>query len=304
VKWWRWAIVLVPVLLGLVIGVWINLSDLPNPTYYMRIQLSALIFLTGALISILGAIFVGVWYWIELTRLDTELDAADDRRRFLRRLDHELKNPLTAIMAGLANISTNETPVTQSESMNSVESQVRRMGRLVADLRKLSELETRQLELTPVNLNILLEDAFAVAEDQPNATERQLNMSIPHAPWPLPTIYGDHDLLFLAVHNLLDNALKFTRPGDTIEMRAFEDGANVVVEVGDTGPGIPGGELPHVWEELYRGASARGVPGSGLGLGLVRAIVLRHNGGVTIRSRPDEGTVVTIRLPVGEVTKR
>jgi signal transduction histidine kinase len=57
--------------------------------------------------------------------------------------------------------------------------------------------------------------------------------------------------------------------GDTVEMRAFEDGANVVVEVADTGPGIPEAEIPHVWEELYRGEGARGVAGSGLGLALV-----------------------------------
>ena len=86
---------------------------------------------------------------------------------------------------------------------------------------------------------------------------------------------GDYDLLILAIHNLLDNAIKFTHPGDTVEMRAFEDDANVVIEVADTGPGIPEGEISHVWEELYRGEGARGVPGSGLGLALSRAIVLR-----------------------------
>jgi two-component system OmpR family sensor kinase len=121
---------------------------------------------------------------------------------------------------------------------------------------------------------------------------------VPQAPWPLPQVPGDNDLLLLALHNLLDNALKFSRKGDTIEVRAFEDGQSVVVEVADTGPGVPAGELPHVWEELYRGVGARGVPGSGLGLALVRAIVERHGGQVSVRSREGQGTVFGVRLQV------
>ena len=65
----------------------------------------------------------------------------------------------------------------------------------------------------------------------------------------------------------------------------------------DTGPGVPPDELPHLGEELYRGSGAVGVEGSGLGLALVRAIIARHDGTVTIRSRPGRGTVVTVRLP-------
>jgi two-component system OmpR family sensor kinase len=114
----------------------------------------------------------------------------------------------------------------------------------------------------------------------------------------VPDVLGDWDLLFLATYNLLDNALKFTRPGDTVEVRAFEGGAFVVIEVADTGPGILEEEVSRVWEELYRGQGARGVPGSGLGLALVRAIVERHGGRVTLRSREGQGTVVTMRLPV------
>jgi two-component system OmpR family sensor kinase len=101
------------------------------------------------------------------------------------------------------------------------------------------------------------------------------------------------------VHNLLDNALKFSRPGDTLELHAFEDGAEIVIEVADTGPGIPEDEQPHVWEELYRGQGGRGIPGSGLGLALVRAIAERHNGRVSLRSRLRQGTVFTLRLPAG-----
>ncbi|MBC8448917.1 MAG: response regulator [Chloroflexi bacterium] len=91
--------------------------------------------------------------------------------------------------------------------------------------------------------------------------------------------------------------LLLTRVGEST-VRAFEEGAKVVIEVADTGPGIPEAEVPHVWKELYRTQGAQGAPGSGLGLALVRAIVDGHGGQVSLRSRLGQGTVVTMRLPV------
>jgi two-component system OmpR family sensor kinase len=182
--------------------------------------------------------------------------------------------------------------------LESVATQVLRISRLTADLRKLTELETRAIERAPVDIAELLSEAVVLARERSGADTRRLALILPQAPWPVPEVHGDWDLLFLATHNLLDNALKFTRPGDTIEVRAFEDGDSVAIEVADTGPGIPDDEVPRVWEELYRGQGARAVPGSGLGLALVRAIVEQHGGEAALRSRIDQGTVVTLRLPV------
>ena len=198
---------------------------------------------------------------------------ADERRRFLQRLDHELKNPLTAIRAGLANVVNDSATATQAQALATVEAQVLRLSRLTADMRKLAELEARPLERTPVDVAELLHEAVALAQERPGARQRKLTLTLPQAPWPVPNVLGDWDLLFLAAYNLLDNALKFTRPGDTVEVRASEAGAFVIIEVADTGPGIPPEEVPRVWEELYRGRGARGIPGSGLGLSLVRAVV-------------------------------
>ena len=237
--------------------------------------------------------------WAARTRQQANAAAAEERRRFLRRLDHELKNPLTAIRAGLANLAELPSGVAHREALASVENQALRLSRLSADLRKLAELEVRLVEHAPVDIPGLLRDGFSMAQEQPGAAERHLNLSIPQAPWPLPNVQGDSDLLLLAVHNLLENALKFSRPGDTLELRAFEDGTFIVIEVADTGPGIPEDEQAHVWEELYRGEAGRGIPGSGLGLALVRAIAERHNGRVSLRSRLGQGTVFSLRLPAG-----
>jgi len=208
------------------------------------------------------------------------------------------------MLAGLANLSATSEDEVEQSALGSVEAQVQRLRRLVADLRKLSDLETRPLERTSVDMNELLEEIFSFAESLPNAPDRGLNLVIPQAPWPLPAVQGDRDLIFLAVHNLMDNALKFSNVGDTIEMRASEDGADVVVEVADTGPGIAEEDMPYIWDELYRGAGARGVPGSGLGLALTQAIVTRHGGQISLRSRMGQGTVVTLRLPTAEPITR
>lgn len=303
-KWWRWIAALLPALVGLLGAVLVvNVPALPDPILYMRADLGALLTMSGLTLSALIAGGLALWKRAERqaeqhTRAALAQETARERRRFLRRLDHELKNPLTAIRAGLANVAGDSTTADQQGALESVEAQVLRLSRLTADLRKLAELEARPLERVPVDVAELLGEAMALAREQPEASTRRLTLILPQAPWPVPNVSGDWDLLFLAIYNLLDNALKFTRPGDMLEVRASEDGSSVVVEIADTGPGIPEGEVPRVWEELYRGQAARGVPGSGLGLALVRAIVERHGGQVALRSRVGQGTVVTVRLPV------
>jgi len=294
---WRWFLILIPFILSLLAVMVIVLTVHPIPVLYAQADLWILILVIGVGLSAVAGVILVIIDQIEKIQVEATIQYAEDRRRFLRRLDHELKNPLTAILAGLANLSIVETQDDRSVSLISVQTQVNRLRRLVAELRKLSELETRPLDRGSIDMTELLEDVFELAKDHPEVEERVLSISIPRAPWPLPTINGDRDLLILAFHNLLDNAFKFTNPGDTIEMRAFEDGANVVIEIADTGPGIPIDDQPHIWEELYRGESARGIPGSGLGLALVRAIVTRHDGTINLRSRSNEGTVFTIRLP-------
>jgi len=300
-KTWRWLIIIAPAVLGAGLALYFFLSfDLDHDhIVYLRADLGSLSLLLGLGLSGLAGLVFALLVWAGRTRQRANVVAAEERRRFLRRLDHELKNPLTAIRAGLANLAELPSGEARQETLASVEAQALRLSRLSADLRKLAELEVRLVEHSPVDIPALLREAFGMAQEQPGAAERHLNLSIPQAPWPLPNVRGDPDLLLLAVHNLLENALKFSHPGDTLELRAFEDGAGIVIEVADTGPGIPEEEQPHVWEELYRGETGRGIPGSGLGLALVRAIAERHNGRVSLRSRLGQGTVFSLRLPAG-----
>lgn len=302
-RWWLWLAALAPAVLGLSLALLLQSGRLPNPLLNLQADLGTLLLLAGLLFS--GVAVRAVALWVQAQRrlhqaVSEEREAAAEAHRcFVRRLDHELKNPLTAMRIGLANLASTSPGPEQREVLASVEAQAERLGRLVADLRKLADLEARPLERSMVDVGAVLEEAVDLAQQQPAAAERQVALSLPRAPWPLPPIDGDHDLLFLAVYNLIDNALKFTRVGDTVEVRALEDGATVVVEVADTGLGVPAEEQPHLFEELYRGQEARGIEGSGLGLALVKAVVERHGGAVTIRSRAGQGSVFTLRLPAG-----
>ncbi|MBN1316720.1 MAG: HAMP domain-containing histidine kinase [Anaerolineales bacterium] len=298
---WNVIIAYFPLALGIIMAALVALGWIDRYVFYLRADIGMLALLVGLLFSAaLLAIISSSERTHKKNRRQIEAihaNAVQERRRFLQRLDHELKNPLTAIRAGLANLTEPLPDEMRRNTLKSIETQTLRLSRLAADLRKLAELETRPLERAPVGVGELLHEVVEVAQERPEAAERRLTLSVPQAPWPLPPVDGDYDLLFLAVHNLVDNALKFTQTGDTVEVRAFEADSEVVIEVADTGSGVPNDEVEHIWEELYRGNQARGIPGSGLGLALVRAIAERHGGAVNLRSRSGQGSVFTFRLP-------
>ncbi|KTS01912.1 MULTISPECIES: sensor histidine kinase [Microbacterium] len=213
-------------------------------------------------------------------------------RRFLARLDHELKNPITAIRATLAGID----PAAAPAHVEVIDAQARRLAALVGDLRKLSEIETRPLETEPVDLEALARDAVHALEQQRPEARGRISVIAERVPWSVPVLPADPDLLALALDNVLANAVKFSASGP-IEVRLREDGGGAVIEVADTGRGVPADAQAVVFDDLARAANARDVPGSGIGLSLVRTILHRHGGDVELRSREGAGTVVTLRLP-------
>jgi len=252
------------------------------------------------------AIILLIYYWDRRRIAQTHTLYADylqeagiKRRSFLRRLDHEIKNPLTGLRAALVNLTEEKTEEERDRAVGNARRAVERLTRLLTDLRKLSDLEERAIERFPVDVPELLEDVVTAVRILPAHEKREISVLIPKVPSPFPMITGDRDLLLLAVYNLVENALKFTSTDDSIEVRAMEDGRSIVIEVADSGTGIPSEDLSKIFEELYRGSNARGTEGSGLGLALVNRIVTLHRGGVGVRSSQTEprGTVFTVRLP-------
>lgn len=232
-------------------------------------------------------------------REDLRQQARHRHRQFLGRLDHELKNPLTAVRAAAADVATN-APGTIASSLEVVESQSRRMSRLLTDLRKLADLETAPLSIEDVDLAETVTDAVEAVtqEAQARGEQARVRLDLPQVPWPLPHVRGDGDLLYSAVYNLVSNAVKYTPPGGVVEVRGREDQGLVTIEVADTGIGVPPEEIETVFRELGRASNACGLPGSGLGLSLARTIAERHCGTVGMSSRETVGTRVWLTLPV------
>ena len=220
-----------------------------------------------------------------------EADARRDleHRQFLARLDHELKNPLTAILAATAS--------GDDEASALVSAQARRMGMLITDLRKLADLSSAPMERERVDLEETVRDAVEAARSCVGDA-RSFTLAFPTAPWPLPRVVGDADLLYSAIQNIVLNAVKYSGEGDSIEVRASHSEDGVSIEVADTGIGVPEAERESVWAELARGSNAAGRSGSGLGLALVRLVIERHGGHVRLTSREGVGTSVVMTLPL------
>lgn len=261
----------------------------------------------GVVVAIVAGIALIVRRWTErrIERAREEAQATvreqetEARRRFLQRLDHELKNPLTIIRLGIVNLQHSaQEDGEQAASLERIGQQVQRLGRLIVDLRWLAELEARGIERQVVDLQQVLAEVIEMAEEIPAYAPRAVDMNVQQVPWPVAPVWGDRDLLLVVFRNLIDNALKYTADGDRVEVRAFDDGQAAVVEIADTGPGIEEEEIDHIFEELYRGENARAVAGSGLGLALVERIVTLHNGAISVRSRVGRGTVMSVRLPL------
>lgn len=220
-----------------------------------------------------------------------------EHARFLRRLDHELKNPLTTLRTGLKTLTLTGLNEQQQRLTGAMEAEVLRMIRLVTALRNLADMESQPLNLRPVRLEDFV--AGLVQNEEERLAQAGLSLT-PLLEASQPVWILDEDLLSLAVHNLLDNARKYASPGGAVELRVVAD-SDLLIQVWDNGQGIAPEYLPHVWEELYRADPLGDTAGSGIGLALVKTIVERHGGGVAIDSQPGQGTTVSLRLPPGEV---
>jgi len=162
----------------------------------------------------------------------------------------------------------------------------------------LTEQAESILEKTNVDLAVALREAVEIVQSAPAYRERAITLDVRQLPWPLPPVWGDHDCLVVVFRNLMDNALKFSGEDGRVQVRAWQDGRAAVVEMADTGSGILPEDLPYIFEELYRGNNARHTPGSGLGLASAQRLVTLHGGTIGVDSRPGQGTVITLRLPL------
>ncbi len=271
-----------------------------EPVLAFRLGLGAVIFTLCFIAALIIQISTAAYFQgSEHAASSVNHERDDAYRQFLRRLDHELKNPLTGLQAALTNLRESRSSDDTRSAVENASQAATRLGRILRDLRKLAELDAGMLEHRPVDVDDLVNEMVSAAGSLPAYRDRCVQVLVSKIP-ALPTITGDRDMLGLSIFNLLDNALKYSTPADAVEVRVREDGHALFIEVADSGAGIPPLEHTRIFDDLYRSDNARETEGSGLGLALARRIVQLHGGEISVRCDPAQGrgTVFTIQLPV------
>ncbi|MCI3948808.1 MAG: sensor histidine kinase [Acidimicrobiales bacterium] len=218
-------------------------------------------------------------------------------RQFVADASHELRTPVTTIRgyAELYRAGGLRGPGELDSALRRTEDEAVRMGSLVEDLLLLARLDQgRPLQREPVDLDVLARDAVrdagAVDPDHPVTAVTAGGVVAP----------GDADRLRQVVTNLVGNARVHTPPGTAVEVRTFREGDRAVLEVADSGPGMPPEVAERAFERFYRAdpARSRHQGGTGLGLAIVQATVDAHAGAVRLRTAPGQGTTVRVELPL------
>ncbi len=216
------------------------------------------------------------------------------RQRISADVAHELRTPLAALQAGLEEIRDGLVPP-DTARLTALHAQSVRLGRVVSDLAALSAAEaaTLSMHLVPAQVDLVVAAAFR--EALPVLETAGVVPSLQTQPSLRARV--DVDRLHQAIGNLLSNAARYCRAGDAVSVAVARQGASVVINVDDTGPGVSDAELPHLFERLWRGATASDVSGSGIGLAVVRELIHAQHGEVTAARNPSGGLSFRIVLP-------
>ncbi len=245
-----------------------------------------------------GGEFSGaVLAYADVTELVRALTAKD---HFVAAVSHELRTPLTSVLghlellADLPDLSDEAT-----ERVGVVQRNAVRLRELVADLLLVAQMTDGRLALNrlPVDLAELVVEAADAAQPAAEGAGVELYVDVPAGPLVAKV---DCPRLRQVIDNLVGNAVKYTEPGGSVSISLRQRGEMVELAVSDTGIGIPPEEVGRLFRRFFRGTKAtqRNIPGAGLGLSIVRAIVEAHGGLVTVDSAPDEGSTFRVELPV------
>jgi two-component system phosphate regulon sensor histidine kinase PhoR len=219
------------------------------------------------------------------------------RRDFVANASHELKTPAASIQAAGETIrsAARDDPSVIPRFAEQLEREAFRLSRIVSDLLDLSRLETGDELDEEVGLDQVVKEERDRYEEA--AREGGLTLSIRLGP--VAPVRGSVRDLSLLVRNLVDNAIRYTKPGGRVDVTLSGQGDEVVLSVADTGVGIPTRELPRIFERFYRvdRARSRETGGTGLGLSIVKHVIENHGGTVSVTSELGRGTCFEVRLP-------
>lgn len=207
---------------------------------------------------------------------------------------HELRTPLTSLRTNIELLTRSEEtgrpipPADRKALLASVTAQMTELAALIGDLQTLSRSDAGHAA-DPLEV-VALQNTVEAALRRARLRGPELTITAALEPW---FVRAEPSTLERAIVNILDNAVKFSPPGGTVDVRLHEG----ELTVRDHGPGIPTDELPHVFDRFWRSPDARALPGSGLGLSIVARTVQQAGGEVSLRPAQDGGTIATVRLP-------
>jgi PAS domain S-box-containing protein len=229
-----------------------------------------------------------------------EIDRMKDE--FVALVSHELRTPLTSIVGYLEPILDREAgPLTETQErfLKTIDRNARALSTIVGDLLFLASVDAGRLTLHTEDVDLAQLVAEAVEACKPSADRREIRLTLDTDG--VPVVRGDRARLAQLTDNLLSNAIKFTPTGGHVDVCGHEDRGNAVIEIRDTGVGIPPDEIPHLFTRFYRARSAteHAISGTGLGLAVVKSITDAHHGGIEVDSCLGAGTTVRVFLPLG-----
>lgn len=227
--------------------------------------------------------------------LSSDADQNQFYERFIRRIVHDMRNPLAAIIAHASNLHTAppEDVRTWQNVAQTIENEAQRLTRLVDSMLFDARLSYVPLALDKIDLVDVIEDVVFQHDERAIREEKTIEVETPPQPAP---IEADRDLLVRALSNVVDNSLKYSKPGATVRVVLETLPGKYRLKVIDTGDGIPLDYLPtRIFEPLIR-ARKDGISGSGLGLSIVKKIIEMHQGTISAESTVGKGTTMTIML--------
>ncbi len=219
------------------------------------------------------------------------------KNEFISSVSHELRTPLTAIKgwAETLMLDSESNPDTVKKGVGVIVSETERLSEMVEELLDFSRMQSGHFTLHAANMDILAELGDAVLMYSEKARREDIKV-IYNDPEMLPFVFGDKNRIRQVFINVIDNAVKYSSPGDIVTINASESEGNVVVTVSDTGCGIKESDLPKVKTKFYKANHTR--RGSGIGLAVADEIIAMHEGTMEISSAGEgKGTTVKITLP-------
>jgi two-component system sensor histidine kinase KdpD len=229
-------------------------------------------------------------------RADAARESGELRATVLDALAHEFKTPLTSMKAATSDLlSTSATAPRDRELVEIIDQDLDRLQVLVTDAVHMLRIDAGDFVVHRDRHNLADIINSTLAKFEPRLNGHPVISRVSED----LTADVDRDLLALALRQLLDNAVKYSFPNSTIEITATGNGSTLI-GVRNSGPPIPEHERTRVLERFYRGAKARHIPGTGMGLSIVQQIANTHGGSLTLSSAPDSSTEFTLSLPRGE----